>query len=152
MVDRLYDWLNDDDDDDDVLTLARFLKSGSWLQNKQVRRRRYTVVPVVRNRNDTNELWNTIPYHLQPKYTRNKSMVCIGSPEKKVKEKAKNTTEEKEKKRHRKQGKWWKEKRSKHALRAQAESLGDKVAVCWYDQSSDVSSWWTNIRTTQRRG
>ena len=26
-----------------------------------------------------------------------------------------------------------------HALRAQAESRGDKVAVCWYDQSHDMS-------------
>ena len=25
-------------------------------------------------------------------------------------------------------------KRSKQALRAQAESLGDKIGVCWYDQ------------------
>ena len=31
-------------------------------------------------------------------------------------------------------------KRSKQALRAQAESLGDNVAVGWYDQSCDVSS------------
>ena len=27
-----------------------------------------------------------------------------------------------------------------HALRAQAESRGDKVAVCWHDQSYDMSS------------
>ena len=31
-----------------------------------------------------------------------------------------------------------------HALREQAESGGDKVAVCWwYGQFYDVSSWWT---------
>ena len=34
---------------------------------------------------------------------------------------------------------------------AQAETLGDKVDVCWYDQSScDVSTWWTNISTTAK--
>ena len=27
-----------------------------------------------------------------------------------------------------------------NALRAQAEFRGDKVAVCWYDQSDDTSS------------
>ena len=35
-----------------------------------------------------------------------------------------------------------KEKRNKnfmHARRAQAESRGDKVAVCWYNQSYDMS-------------
>ena len=31
-----------------------------------------------------------------------------------------------------------------HALREQAESWGDKVAVCWrYGQSYELSSWWT---------
>ena len=25
----------------------------------------------------------------------------------------------------------------------------DKVAACWYDQSYDMSSRWTNIRTSQ---
>ena len=38
-------------------------------------------------------------------------------------------------------------KQNKHALREQAESWGDKVAVCrWYGQSYDVSSWWTTER------
>ena len=35
-------------------------------------------------------------------------------------------------------------KTNMHALREQAESGGDKVAVCWwYGQSDYVSSWWT---------
>ena len=35
-------------------------------------------------------------------------------------------------------------KQNKHAFREQAESWGDKVAVCgWYGQSYDLSSWWT---------
>ena len=55
-------------------------------------------------------------------------MVCTGTPEKK-KRKNKNTRKEKKER-----------KRSKQALRAQAESVGGKVAVCWYDQSCDVSS------------
>ena len=29
---------------------------------------------------------------------------------------------------------------NKHSLRAQAESRRDKLAVCWYDQSYDMSS------------
>ena len=38
-------------------------------------------------------------------------------------------------------------KQNKHALREQAESWGDKVAVCWwYGQSYGVSSWWTTER------
>ena len=37
------------------------------------------------------------------------------------------------------------------SLREQAESGGDKVAVCWwYDQSYDVSSWWTAEKTQKR--
>ena len=37
-----------------------------------------------------------------------------------------------------------KKKKNMHALREQAESGWDKVAVCrWYGQSYDVSSWWT---------
>ena len=41
------------------------------------------------------------------------------------------------------------EAENKHARRAQAESRGDKVAVCWYDQSYDVQLFagMTNIRT-----
>ena len=39
------------------------------------------------------------------------------------------------------------ETQTKHALRAQAESQGDKVAACWYDQSYDMSSRWINRRT-----
>ena len=38
-----------------------------------------------------------------------------------------------------------------HALRAQAESRGDKVAVCWHDQSYDMSRGWTNTRRTTRQ-
>ena len=30
--------------------------------------------------------------------------------------------------------------KTKHAFRAQAESRGDKVDVCWYDQSYDMTS------------
>ena len=127
------------------------LKSGPWSQNRLthfwwekktsicIRSRCTDVVPVVRKRNDTNELWYTIPYHFQPNYTRNKSMVCTGTPEKK-KRKNKNTRKEKKER-----------KRSKQALRAQAESVGGKVAVCWYDQSCDVSIWWTKIRTTNKQ-
>ena len=37
------------------------------------------------------------------------------------------------------------------ALRAQAKSRGDKVAVSWHDQSYyDMSSWWTKWMTTQK--
>ena len=36
-----------------------------------------------------------------------------------------------------------KHKTSWYALREQAKSRGDKVAVCWYGQSYDVSSLWT---------
>ena len=64
-------------------------------------------------------------------------MVCTGTPEKKRKKK-KNTKKEKKGKYTEKEKK--KRTRSKQALRAQAEFLGDKVAVCWYDQSCDVSS------------
>ena len=51
--------------------------------------------------------------------------------------KEKRRKEEKKRKKNRKM------RENKHALREQAESSGDKVAVCWwYGQSYDVSSWW----------
>ena len=43
-----------------------------------------------------------------------------------------------------------KRKQNHHALRAQAESRGDKVAVCWYDQFYDMSRRWTNRRATRQ--
>ena len=61
-------------------------------------------------------------------------------PQKKKKMKQKNTKKGKGKERHRKEGNEKKSKRSKNALKAQAESLGGKVAVCWYDQSCDDQS------------
>ena len=40
-----------------------------------------------------------------------------------------------------------------HALRAPSESRGDKVDVCWYDQSHDMSRWWANdTRPDGRQG
>ena len=96
------------------------------------------VVPVVRN--DTNELWYTISYHLLPNFTRNKSTVCAGTPEKKKKRKKKKTRRKRKENTQKEGNKRKERKRSKQALRAQAESLGDKVAVCRYDQSCDVSS------------
>ena len=107
------------------------LKSGPWSQNRLthfwwekktsicIRSRCTDVVPVVRKRNDTNELWYTIPYHLQPNYTRNKSMVCTGIPEKKKKMKKKKHEEGKESKIHRK-----KEKKRKKAKQTSAEGAG----------------------------
>ena len=80
-------------------------------------------------------------------YQRNKSMVCAGTPEKKKRKKKKHGEEKEDTQKRRKRKE---RKRSKRALRAQAESLGDKVAVGWYDQSCDMSSW-TNIRTTQKK-
>ena len=50
-------------------------------------------------------------------------------------------TDRERKKIKEKNEKWNKNKH--YALREQAESQGDKVAVCWYGQSYDVSSWWT---------
>ena len=43
---------------------------------------------------------------------------------------------------NKKENKENKEKRhkNKYALSAQAESRGDKVGVCWYDQCEDMSS------------
>ena len=67
-------------------------------------------------------------------------MACTGTPGKKRKGKKKRHEEGKENKLHRNVGKKKEEKRSKHALRAQAEPQGDEVAVCWYDGSCDVSS------------
>ena len=37
-----------------------------------------------------------------------------------------------------------------HALREQAESWADKVAVYWHGQSYDVSIWWTTERRRRR--
>ena len=42
----------------------------------------------------------------------------------------------KEKETRRKEKKWEMKQKTKHALKAQAESRRDKVAVCWHDQSS----------------
>ena len=69
-----------------------------------------------------------MPYHLQPNYTRNKSMVCTGTPEKMKKRKKQNTKKEKKGKYTEIEGNE-ERKRSKQALRAQAESLGDQVDV-----------------------
>ena len=84
------------------------------------------MVPV-RKRNGVNELWYTFPYW----YIRQKND-----------EKEKEKTRKKERKREDTENNEnkIKKKRSKHALRAQAESLGDKIAVCWYDPCCDVSS------------
>ena len=80
----------------------------------------------------TNELWNTVSYDLHPNNARNISMGKNVHPKKKMPKKGKKARKRKEKKRNR--------NNNKHALRAQAESRGDKVAVCWYDQSCDMSS------------
>ena len=71
-----------------------------------------------------------------------------GTPETKEEKEKKNTEKERKRKDTETKETKRKKKRSKHVLRAQVESLGDKVAVCWHDQSCDVSSWRTNIRTT----
>ena len=78
-------------------------------------------------------------------------MVCTGTPEKK---KEKRKKKKARRKRNENTQNIWngkERKRRKQALRAQAESLGDKVAVCWYDQFCDVSIWSTKIRTTQKK-
>ena len=62
--------------------------------------------------------------------------------ERKTKE---NETKTKENERKRKKTKT----KTNFALRAQAESGGDNVAVCWYDQPYDLSSSWTNRRTAR---
>ena len=70
-------------------------------------------------------------------------------PKKRKKEKTRrrkrkeNTQKKKENKR--------KKAKQTSALRARAEFRGDKVGVCWYYQSCDVSSSWTNMRTTQKK-
>ena len=53
-------------------------------------------------------------------------------------EKERNITGKEKKRKNR--GKKDETKIIMHALRAQAESRGDKVAVCWYDQFYDMSS------------
>ena len=47
----------------------------------------------------------------------------------------KKETEKEKKKNGRKRKRRKKETETNHAIRAPAESLGDKVAACWYDQS-----------------
>ena len=95
------------------------LKSGPWSQNRLthfwwekktsicIRSRCTDVVPVLRKRNDTNELWYTIPY---PNYTRNKSIHVMYWYTRKKRRKEKEKREEvKEKKIRRKEGKEKKE-------------------------------------------
>ena len=85
----------------------------------------------------TDELWNTIPYHLHRNNTWNISMVYTYVHPKKLKYGLKRKETELKRKEKKKKTK---RNQNKHALRAQAESLGDTVAVCWYDQSYDMSS------------
>ena len=87
--------------------------------NKYIRSRCTDVEPVLRKRNDTNELWYTISYHLQPNYTRNKSIVFTGTPDKKKKRKKKNTKKGKKGKYTEK-----KEKKRKNAKQTSAEGAG----------------------------
>ena len=61
--------------------------------DKYTRSRCTDVVPVVRKRNDTNELWYTIPYHLQPNPGTNPLYVLV-HPTKRKKGKRKNTKKE----------------------------------------------------------
>ena len=77
-------------------------------------------------------------------------MVCTGTPEKKEEEKRK-TRKRKRKENTQKRRKIKRKKAKWTSAEGAGESLGDKVAVCWYDQSCDGSSWWTNIRTTQKK-
>ena len=72
-----------------------------------------------------------------------------GNPKKKKKRKKKNTKKERKRKETEQKEKQRNKNGSKHALRAQAESLGGVIPNCWYDQSCAVSSRWTNIRTTR---
>ena len=78
---------DDDDDDDDVLTLARFPEILPVVTKQAVTKmhldgRKQTKHEVLRTpvsyrpkENGTNELWYTIPYHLQPNNTRNTSIL-----------------------------------------------------------------------------
>ena len=119
-------WRDRHDDDDDDLTLDRCPWNLAWSQNrlkhfwrektnKYIRSRCTDVVPVVRKRNDTNELWYTIPYNLQPNYTRNKSMVRTRTAEKKTRKKKRtrrrkrkgNTQKRRKKKKQSKANKRW---------------------------------------------
>ena len=99
-----------------------------------------------------NELWYTIPYRLHRNGTRNMfiSLRCTGilvrTPGNEYTlRRAKGKGNEK---RTKETKRTWSQ--NKPALRAQTDaSRGDKVAVGWYDQSCDMSSWWANRRTTE---
>ena len=102
------------------------------------------IIPV-RKGNATKKLSYTIPYHLQPNNTRNIPMVlCVCTLEEQEREKMKKKTRKlkgnKTKKKKAKIKYILVEKRSKHVFRAQAESRGQGSAVCWYDQSYDLSN------------
>ena len=107
--------------------------------NTYIRSKCTDVIPVVRKRSDTNELWYTIPYHLHPNYTKNKIHGMYWYTRKKEEKRKKKKARRKRNENTQKIWNGKERKRRKQALRAQAESLGDKVAVCWYDQFCDVS-------------
>ena len=139
------------------------LKPGPWSQNtnqaiknrlggrKQKRTKDYVYGSTSTQRNGTKELWHTILYHLQRTSARNTSVIYTHNrkrlpvwrarregTERKIVHKKENIHEENEK------------KASTRSLRAQAESRGDKFAVCWYGQSHDMSSWWANRKTARK--
>ena len=108
-------------------------------------------------------LWYTIPYDLRRDNTRNiaavhtyvhpkkrtKRGLLYKEGQKKTEAGLKGAKEERSREEMRR-----KERKKKnetkiimHALRAQAEYLGDKVAVCWCDQSCDVQ-----LLDQQKRG
>ena len=102
-----------------------------------------------------NELWYTIPYHLQRDNTRKIAVVntytrkrglkrtitylVYKEGQKRAKKGAKKERNREEMKRKEgKKGGTKKRNQNQYVLRAQAESRGDdEVAVCWHDQSYD---------------
>ena len=89
-----------------------------------------------REGNGTNELWYTVPYHLQPNNTRNTPIVLfVHSKKRKRKGKNKHTNTHEEERKEERKGKTKQKTNQTCAL-----SPEDKVAVCWYDQSYDTSS------------
>ena len=102
----------------------------------------------------------TIPCHLQANKTTGTyacTVLFVHSNKKKKEEEDKikrmnrEQKKEEEKKKEKKKRKERKENKENDAnMRSgRRSSPEDEVAVCWYDESCDISSWWTNIRTSQ---
>ena len=94
-----------------------------------------SIIPV-RKGNGANELWYTMPYHLQPNHSR----IISRTLEKKGEKRTHTEREQKEEGKENMEGKMKRKKNEANMRSGRRPSPSDKVAVGWYDQSHGMST------------